>query len=661
MTYISPLIAIICRPRTSRRTKQAPQSHPVLASRIALILIIACVPISVYGQPGVSVADQQRLEQFQQSLDSLRRQYAIPGLSAAIVYDGRIIWEKGFGFQDVENGIPATPDTPYRIASITKTFASMLLMRCVERGTLNLDTPIRSYTSGISDSRVTVRHLFTHTSQGSPPGQNYLYSGDRYNFLTPVIDACGGQPFREALAKTILDRLEMRDSVPGQDMEFPSPEAAAMFTPETLQRYTRVIQRLAKPYVVGSNGQPILSSYPPRTIAAAAGLISTVRDLARFDAAIDQHILVTPQTQEQAWTNYVNAKGQRLPHALGWFVQTYGSERFVWHYGYWGTFSALFLKVPGRNITLILLANSSGLSAPFSNALGGVGDVLGSPFAVVFLQMLLDPTSFRGNPIHLDSFFVRQHYLDFLNREPDAAGLEFWINNVAGCGTDVSCREVRRINTSAAYFLSIEFQQTGYLAERLYKVSYGDATGTSTLGGTHQISVPIIRLNEFLSDTQALRQGVIVGQAGWETALENNKQSFPTQFVQRPRFLDAFPETMTPAQFVDRLNSNSGAALSQSERDQLVDDLASGAKSRGQVLRAVAEDEDLNRDEMNRAFVLMQYFGYLQRNPNDLPDADYTGYDFWLTKLNQFNGNFVEAEMVKAFLDSAEYTARFQP
>jgi CubicO group peptidase (beta-lactamase class C family) len=631
----------------------------VLASRIAVILIIACVPISIYAQQGALVADQQRLEQFQQSLDSLRRQYAIPGLSAAIVYDGRIIWEKGFGFQDVENGIPATPDTPYRTASITKTFASMLLMRCVERGTLNLDTQIRNYTSGIADSRVTVRHLFTHTSQSSPPGEKYTYSGDRYNYLTPVVESCGSQSFREALAKTILDPLEMRDSVPGQDMELPSAQAAALFTPETLARYTRVIQRLAKPYVVDSSGRPILSAYPPRAIFASAGLISTVRDLARYDAAIDRHLLLPPQIQEQAWTNHVNSKGQKQPYGLGWFVQHYGSERFIWHYGQWDTFSGLFLKVPGRNITLILLANSSGLSAPFNSL--GAGDVLGSPFAVVFLQMLLAPDAFRGNPIHLDQFFVRQHYLDFLNREPDVPGQEFWVNNVAGCGTDVSCREVRRINTSAAYFLSIEFQQTGYLAERLYKVSYGDATGTSTLGGTHQISVPIIRLNEFLSDTQALRQGVIVGQTGWETALENNKQSFTTQFVQRPLFLDAFPETMTPAQFVDRLNSNSGAALSQSERDQLVDDLASGTKSRGQVLRAVAEDEDLNRDEMNRAFVLMQYFGYLQRNPNDLPDADYTGYDFWLTKLNQFNGNFVSAEMVKAFLDSAEYQARFRP
>jgi CubicO group peptidase (beta-lactamase class C family) len=628
-----------------------------LALSLVVFLGAACFPFIAYGQTG-SAADRDRLAQFQQSLDSLRRQYGVPGLSAVIVNNGRIIWEQGFGFQDVENQIPATPDTPYRTASITKTFASMLLMKCVERGALNLDTQIRNYTSGIADSRVTVRHLFTHTSQSSPPGEKYLYSGDRYSYLTPVVQSCDGQFFREALAKNILDRLEMWDSVPGQDMEFPTPEAAAMFTPETLDRYTRVIQRLAKPYVVDNSGQPILSAYPPRGISAAAGLISTVRDLARYDAAIDQHVLLQTQTQEQAWTNHVNSKGERLPYGLGWFVQVYGGQRLIWHYGQWDTFSGLYLKVPGRNITLILLANSSRLSSPFSSL--GAGNVTGSPFANLFLQMLADPEAFRVNPIALDSFFVRQHYLDFLNREPDPSGLEFWVNNIAVCGADETCREVKRINTSAAYFLSTEFQETGYLAERLYKAAYGDGTGTSTFGGAHQISVPIIRFNEFLPDTQAIGQGVIVGQEGWTAVLENNKQTFTRQFVTSPRFLAVLPISMSPAEFVDKLNANTGGALSRSERDQLVNDLSSGIKERAQVLRAVSEDPDLNRAEFNRAFVLMQYFGYLRRNPNDSQESDYTGYDFWLTKLNQFNGNFVNADMVKAFLDSDEYQARFR-
>lgn len=391
-----------------------------------VVLIIGNTNVPFANQPVPTAAgDEARLAQFEQSLDSLRRQYRIPGLSAAIVHNRQIIWDGGFGLADIAGGVAATPDTPYRIASITKTFASMLLMKCVEQGALNLDTPIWHYTSGITEPGVTVRHLFTHTSQGTPPGQRFIYSGDRYNFLTPVVESCRGQSFREALAKDILDRLEMVDSVPGQDMEFPSPQVAALFTPDTLDRYKRVILRLAKPYVIGSNGQPILSTYPNRNIFASAGLISTVRDLARYDAAIDRHILLQAQTQEQAWTNHVNSRGEKLPHALGWFVQMRGSQRLVWHYGFWNTFSALFLKVPDRNITLILLANSSGLSAPFGNALGGAGDVTGSPFANLFLQMLDDPEAFRDNPIDGEEFFVRQQYRDFLNREPDPAGLSF--------------------------------------------------------------------------------------------------------------------------------------------------------------------------------------------------------------------------------------------
>jgi uncharacterized repeat protein (TIGR01451 family) len=266
-----------------------------------------------------------------------------------------------------------------------------------------------------------------------------------------------------------------------------------------------------------------------------------------------------------------------------------------------------------------------------------------------------------GNLIDEPWSFVRQHYRDFLNRESDPSGLDFWINEITSCGIDQSCVEVKRINVSASFFLSIEFQRTGYLVERIYKSAYGDSTASSTWGRLHQLPVPVIRLNEFLADTQTISGGVIVGQVGWEQVLENNTRVFASQFVSRARFTTAFPATLTPTQFVDSLNTNAGGPLSASERAQLIGDLTTGAKTRADVLRAVAEDSDLNSAEFNRAFVLMEYFGYLRRNPSDVPDTDYTGYDFWLTKLNQFNGNFIDAEMVKAFLNSAEYRKRFGP
>ena len=278
-----------------------------------------------------------------------------------------------------------------------------------------------------------------------------------------------------------------------------------------------------------------------------------------------------------------------------------------------------------------------------------------------------DAVGVPANEIDGSKFFVAQHYDDFLNRVPDQNGFPFWINNIESCGTDQSCRTTKRADTSAAFFLSVEFQQTGYLVERMYKAAYGDTTGTSTLGGTHTLSVPKVRFfDEFLPDTQRIGQGVIVGQTGWETVLENNKQAFANIFVNRDKFKNAFPTTMTPAQFVDALNTNAGNVLSSSDRTTAIN-LFGGASdtsntsARAQAVRQVAENQNLYNNEFNRAFVLMQYFGYLRRNPNDTPEPtlDYTGYDFWLQKLIQFNGNYTAAEMVKAFIESTEYRQRF--
>jgi hypothetical protein len=269
-----------------------------------------------------------------------------------------------------------------------------------------------------------------------------------------------------------------------------------------------------------------------------------------------------------------------------------------------------------------------------------------------------------GNPLDEATFYAQQHYLDFLNRQPDAAGLAFWANQITSCGDDEQCKEVKRVNVSAAFFLSIEFQETGYLVERLYKTAYGDATGTSVLGGTHQLPVPIIRREEFLPDTQEISLGVVVGVAGWEQLLEQNKQAFANGFVQRTRFKTAFPNALTAEQFVTTLNTNAGNVLSDAEKANLITLLGatpSDTAKRAQVLRAVAEDADLKAAEFNRAFVLMQYYGYLRRNPNDPQDTDYTGYEFWLQKLDQFGGNFINAEMVKAFIQSIEYRNRFAP
>ena len=300
-----------------------------------------------------------------------------------------------------------------------------------------------------------------------------------------------------------------------------------------------------------------------------------------------------------------------------------------------------------------------------SNPTGGSS--LGSP-ATMTVNIADDLTEPPTNTIDDADGFVRQQYHDFLNREADGAGLAFWVGEITSCGANAGCIENKRVNVSAAFFLSIEFQQTGYLVEKMYKAAYGDATGVSSSPSSHQLSVPIVKFDEFLKDTQRLQLGVIVQQQGWEQVLEGNKQSFARDFVQTSRFVSSFPTTLTPAQFVDKLFANAGVTPTSSERTTAINEFgvattSSNVAARARAFRDVAESSTFNGQEFSRAFVLMEYFGYLRRNPSDAPEPtlDHTGYEFWLNKLNQFNGDHIKAEMVKAFISSGEYRQRFGP
>jgi len=451
--------------------------------------------------------------------------------------------------------------------------------------------------------------------------------------------------------------------------------------------------------------------------------------------------------------------------------------------------------------------NDEVIDLALSNPTGaGVG--LGSPNTAQIVILDNDTGMPVNNPIDTSSFFVRQHYLDFLNREPDTSGLNFWINEIESCGADAACREVKRINVSAAFFLSIEFQRTGYLAYLTHRAAFGpNASGSPA---------PVLYGN-FMRDVQALQRGFVFGQAGADAVLEANKVAYFNQFVTRPEFVAKYPSTLTNDQFVDALltsanlspsdftvnltnaqevpptnptttggarrpnsfgtahftinagdtamtmtatvnnidftgaqtadtndnvtnahihasatvtptttapvvwgfigtpfndnnpndavvtpfgsgvggtvsgkwdapegngttlaaqlaNIRSGHAYvnfhttqfgggeirgnfpaTQALRDSLVAGLTGGTMNRAQVLRAVAEAQFLNDREFNSAFVTMEYFGYLRRDP------DTSGFNFWLSKLNSFGGSFIDAEMVKAFISSSEYRQRFGP
>ena len=441
----------------------------------------------------------------------------------------------------------------------------------------------------------------------------------------------------------------------------------------------------------------------------------------------------------------------------------------------------------------------------------GAGAGLGSPSVADIKINDNDVVAPASNPVDTTNFFVRQQYLDFLNRAPDAPGFGFWVNNIDSCAGDVGCREVKRIDTSAAFFLSIEFQRTGLLAYTTHRAAFG----TSASGSP----APILYGN-FMRDTQALQKDLIFGTPSFDAQLEANKVAYFNEFVTRPEFATKYPSTLTNAQYVDNLlasanltpaetrlfvasltngqevpptnptlsgggarpasfgtarfqfnsaqtamtmtatisnidvgnaqtpdtNDNllnahihAGAAVApgvngpvvwgffgapfndnnpndavatptaggvggtftgkwdapegngttlaaqlanlragrayinfhtvqftggeirgnfpaeDAFRNSLVAGLNATTLTRAQVLRAVAETEELQTREFNAAFVAMEYFGYLRRDP------DTSGFNFWLNKLNTFNGNFRNAEMVKAFLAASEYRQRFGP
>jgi len=277
------------------------------------------------------------------------------------------------------------------------------------------------------------------------------------------------------------------------------------------------------------------------------------------------------------------------------------------------------------------------------------GAVLGSRASATVTINDNDSGSANPNPVDDAQFFVRQHYRDFLNREPDAAGLAFWANQIAACGTNAACIDDRRINVSAAFFLSIEFQETGFLVHRIYKASFARSPQY---------------LNEFLLDARTLGQGVVVDAPGWQQTLENNKLALLSDFVERPAFTTQYPLNLTPAEFVNLLNAKAGSPLSADGLSAAVAEFngaptSADSSARARVLRKTAESEALSQRELSPAFVLMQYFGYLQRNPNDAPDTNLDGYNFWLAKLNEFGGDFRRAQMVKSFLVAGEYRNRF--
>jgi CubicO group peptidase (beta-lactamase class C family) len=344
-----------------------------LAAVFIAVLVIVSVPLH---------AQDLLYSYFGDYLDALRTQAGIPGLAAAIVNVDGTVKEFFYGQKNIERGDAAYPYTPFHLDGLTQIVTASLVLRCVEEGRLSLDDRIGQFKKSSPDAGATIRQVLTHTS-GSPDNLVFNYRPERLEALALAIRACSGDSYRERVG-ILLDQFAMVDSVPGPDVVVLEPPAEGIPTPDAAARYTKALNDLATPYAVNSQRRASPSQYSVTTLTASSGLISTVRDFAKFDLAL-RGGFIKPETLGDAWRAPLDKDGRPLPHGLGWFVQTYNGKPIVWQFGVdENASSSLVLTVPSRGMTLILVANSDGLAKSFPLS---AGDVTVSPFATVFLRI----------------------------------------------------------------------------------------------------------------------------------------------------------------------------------------------------------------------------------------------------------------------------------
>jgi len=316
---------------------------------------------------------------FDSYLNSLRQGAGIPGLSALILQDGVIVWERGFGRADMDRALEPTSFTAFQIGGLSQVMgATLFLKKCGDENFGTPNDPINLWLPLFPERTTTVAHLLGHVA----PVGGYKYDLTRFAAVTPAIEACSGMPYQQLVAEDIFSRLGLADSVPGSALGTPTTEDLQQFGTNNLARYAVTLSRAAKGYKVDTRGRATRTDLLPSRSNAATGLISTARDLAKFDLGLRYTILLQPETQLRMWTPV----GPGFPTGLGWFVQNYNGAPVIWQFGTVpDAFSSLIVKVPTRGLTLILLANSDGLSPPLLAL--EKGDVTASVFARTFLRM----------------------------------------------------------------------------------------------------------------------------------------------------------------------------------------------------------------------------------------------------------------------------------
>ena len=351
-------------------------------------LRLLALAASMAGGGSPVAAQEADVRAFAAELDSLQKAHHIPGLSVAVVSDGRVVLARGFGWADVEARRPATEHTPFDIASVAKTISAVTAMRLVERGVLDLDCPMasfdnwREFCAAVKEDgpriffadyscapELTLRHVMSMQANGAP-GERFHYNPISFSWASRPLMQLTGRAFSDLVALEVFATAGMTESARKH---------------RQLPVRTDLAEALAVPYHVDSAGALVRSDPPgPQGDGAAGGVISTVMDLARFDIALDGGQLLADSAKAEMWRPGRSPSGTVLPYGIGWYVQQADGRRLVWHSGWWEKrYSALYLKLPDEGLTLILLANSEGLW--WENPLDAA-TVERSPFAAAFLR-----------------------------------------------------------------------------------------------------------------------------------------------------------------------------------------------------------------------------------------------------------------------------------
>lgn len=359
---------------------------------VLLLLLTAHSNLSAEQNQTHMSAESHDVAAFVQRLDSLREDANIPGLSVAVVKDHAIVLAAGLGYADVENSILATAETAYDIASVAKPLSAVVAFRLVQAGVLDLDRPLVDYSEWkgfctefsqqpsifARDLRCqppshALRHLLSHTATGTP-GTRFSYNPVLYSWASRPIMAAADASFSALVERYVFIPAGMRKSA-RKHRDLPLRKDLA--------------QRLAPPYRTDSSGAILRAPpLPPQGDGAAGGVVSTVLDLAKFDVALDQGVLISMESRAQMMAPTRSLNGEALPYGLGWYVQEYEGQTLVWHSGWWeDAYSALYLKIPTLNLSFILLANSEGIwwDNPLERAA-----VECSQFAQAFLSVFVD-------------------------------------------------------------------------------------------------------------------------------------------------------------------------------------------------------------------------------------------------------------------------------